>query len=220
MHFLLFISLLFSHIVVFMCQDQPDIYVYAYSWTPGFCYKQTYPGCVDSIPYWRTNLIIHGLWPQYAVNGYPSSCTTEPFDNSIPQQIGEPIMIERWPDVQYTVDSSSYNKFWEHEWTKHGTCSGLSQLEYFNNALAMVDRIPTPDVLQQSIGKNMSAGILREHMGGSQYVVLQCNQQILNGIYTCWNQQDHVPSIQIPCPKSVLSEDTCVSSDEIIILSL
>ena len=220
MPFLLFISLLLSQIMYIVCQEQPVIYVYAYSWTPGFCYKQTYPGCVESMPYWRNNLTIHGLWPQYAVNGYPASCTKEPFDNTIPQQIGETVMIERWPDVQYTIDSPSYTSFWEHEWTKHGTCSGLSQLQYFNNAIALTNRIPTPAILQQSIGKNMTANALRESMGGLQYASLQCKHQQLTGVYTCWNQTNNIPSIQIQCPKSVISEDTCISSEEIVILSL
>jgi ribonuclease T2 len=200
---------------------QPQIYVYAYSWTPGFCHGQYYPGCADPLPYWTTNFTIHGLWPQYATSGYPASCTTEPFDTTIPQQIGEDKMIQYWPDVQYDVNSPSYDSFWEHEWTKHGTCSGLSQLDYFSQALDLTTRIPTPSILYDSIGKNMSADVLRQGFGGANYVALQCKNQILNGAYTCWGQaSNQVPSIQIVCPASVVKEDTCAGSDNIIVLSL
>ena len=200
---------------------QPQIYVYAYSWTPGFCHGQSYPGCTDPLPYWTTNFTIHGLWPQYATSGYPASCTTEPFDTTIPQQIGEDKMIQYWPDVQYDVNSPSYDSFWEHEWTKHGTCSGLSQLDYFSQALDLTTRIPTPSILYDSIGKNMSADVLRQGFGGANYVALQCKNQILNGAYTCWGQaSNQVPSIQIVCPASVVKEDTCAGSDNIIVLSL
>jgi ribonuclease T2 len=129
-------------------------------------------------------------------------------------------MIQRWPDVQYTVDSPSYDSFWEHEWSKHGTCSGLTQFEYFSTAIGLIDLLPTPSFLQDSIGKNVSAAGLREHMGGTNYVALQCSNQILNGIYTCWNQTNHIPTKQIECPASVVGEDTCMKSDEIMILSL
>ena len=87
-------------------EDQaPTIYVYAYSWTPGFCENNAYPGCINSLPYWRNNFTIHGLWPQYLETGYPASCSTEPFDQNIPQQIGEYSMIQHWPDVQYEINS-------------------------------------------------------------------------------------------------------------------
>ena len=55
-------------------------------------------------------------------------------------------------------------------------------------------------------------------MGGSDYVSLQCSNQILNGLYTCWNQTNNEPTTQIQCPTSVLKEDTCTDSDDIIIL--
>jgi len=201
-------------------EDQPTIYVYAYSWTPGFCNNQkSYPGCVDPLPYWETNFTIHGLWPQFAVNGYPDSCTKEPFDTTIPQQIGESTMIQYWPDVKYNPDSSSYDSFWEHEWTKHGTCSGLTQLQYFQSAIQLTNQIPSPTVLYDSIGGNMSATVLREHMGGPNFVTLLCTHSVLNGLYTCWEQVDHLPTVQIKCPQSVIQEDTCLTtSDEIIIL--
>ncbi len=199
-------------------QSQPIIYVYAYSWTPGFCNDESYPGCLDPQPYWETNFTIHGLWPQYEENGYPDFCTNEPFDDTIPQQIGESTMIQYWPNVMEYPNSSSYDSFWEHEWTKHGTCTGLTQYQYFDTAIQLTNQIPTPTVLYDSIGKNMSANVLRENMGGSDYVSLQCSNQLLNGLYTCWNQTNNEPTTQIQCPTSVLKEDTCTDSDDIIIL--
>jgi ribonuclease T2 len=130
-------------------------------------------------------------------------------------------MIQYWPDVQYDVNSPSYDSFWEHEWTKHGTCSGLSQLDYFNQALDLTTRIPTPSLLYESIGKNISTDALRQGFGGANYVALQCKNQILNGVYTCWAQSSNmVPSLQIECPVSVVKEDTCTSSDNLTIPSL
>ena len=104
---LFFLSLFLCNMLINVhCQTQPQIYVYAYSWTPGFCHDQKYPGCGDPLPYWTTNFTIHGLWPQYATSGYPASCTTEAFDMNIPQQIGMNKMIQYWPDVQYDVNKN------------------------------------------------------------------------------------------------------------------
>ena len=225
-HHILLCLFLCNGFIVVMSQltlqpsEQQQIYVYAYSWTPGFCHGQKYPGCVEPLPYWTTNFTVHGLWPQYATNGYPSTCTSEPFDASIPQQIGENKMIQYWPDVQYDVTSASYNSFWQHEWTKHGTCSGLSQVDYFSQALDLTNRIPTPSVLYDSIGKNVSANALRIGFGGANYVALQCTNQILTGAYTCWEQKNNIPSAQIECPLSVVKEDTCIKTNDIFVLSL
>jgi ribonuclease T2 len=198
-----------------------QMYVYAYSWTPGFCYQQEYPGCMDPQSYWETNFTIHGLWPQYTDNGYPSFCTKEPFDPIIPDQIGDTQMQQYWPNVQSDPNEPEYDDFWEHEWSKHGTCSGLTQTNYFENALALTNRIPTPTILTDSIGKNISASLLRNSFGSNaNYVALQCKNQVLVGAYTCWNQTQNIPSVQVECPMSVVKEDTCANSENIIIMDL
>merc|ERR1719486_1333597 len=104
-----------------------DIYVFAYTFQPEFCYGTSYPGCSDPEEYWGTHFTIHGLRPQYSSGGYPSSCTSEPFDQNIPDEIGWDTMTTYWPNVKYSESDPDYTEFWEHEWTKHGTCSGLSQ---------------------------------------------------------------------------------------------
>ena len=197
-------------------------YVYAYSWTPGFCYQHQYqyPGCITTEPYWTTNFTIHGLWSQYNTTGYPSFCTDEAFNTSIPELVGTSNMIQYWPNVQYDLSSPDYTSFWEHEWSKHGTCSGLSQYDYFNNAIQLTFRIPTPDILYYSIGNNMSANDLRNSFGGNDYVSLQCYNQYLTGIYTCWNQTNGIPISQIKCTDTVINEDTCKKCDTIMINKL
>jgi len=207
-----------------------SLYVYAYSWTPGFCYScYDCPGCLAPHDYWKNNFTIHGLWAQYSTSGYPSYCTTEPFDSDIPTDLGWDTMTELWPNVQSNeTDVTNYESFWEHEWTKHGTCSGLAQPDYFETALNLTTELLTPDILHNAIGQpSMNADNLRTAMGGLDYVSLQCennndNTQILTGVYTCWqkNESDNYPSYQIACPDEVLSEDTCKQSANITILNL
>ena len=201
------------------CSATDTIYVFAYSWTPGFCMDTSYVGCSKPQEYWKTHFTIHGLWPQYSTDGYPSYCSTEAFDSNVPTTIGMDTMTKYWPDVKYSESSSNYDSFWEHEWTKHGTCSQLSQTDYFQDAIHLAETFGTPAYLSNNIGKNISAYELRDEFGGKEYVSLQCNDYVLVGAYTCWGQTNGVPSSQIVCPSSVQSEDTC-DDDYVFIESL
>jgi ribonuclease T2 len=207
------ISTTFNNYVTTTTTVENTIYVLAYSWTPGFCFTTdpTYPGCVDPKPYWMYNFTIHGLWPQYDTTGYPSYCSTESFDPDVPIEIGWDIMTTYYPDVKYTETSPDYDSFWEHEWDKHGTCSGLSQYNYFQQAILLAETFITPEILHKYINTTnaLSSASLRDSLGGSTYAALQCSDtDILTGVYTCWS---HIPVLQIECPASVQSEDTCTA---------
>ena len=197
------------------------IYVLAYSWTPGFCFTNNpnYPGCLAPKPYWQENFTLHGLWAQYDTTGYPSYCSTESFDSNIPIEIGWDTMTTYYPDVKYSETDPDYDSFWEHEWDKHGTCSELSQYDYFQQAIELVETYETPSVIHQYINttNSLKTDTLRSSVGGSTYSALQCSSSnILTGVYTCWS---HSPVLQIECPTSVQKEDTC-SSQYLTVVSL
>jgi len=196
-----------------------DMYVFAYSWTPEFCYGESYPGCSGSEreSFWGDHFTIHGLWPQYTTGGYPASCTTEPFDPAAVEKVGMDTMYQYWPNVQYSESDPNYDEFWEHEWSKHGTCSGLSQYDYFQATINLAKSFGTPSDLTKTAdgGTNptFSASTLRNDLGGPTYVALQCESgKYLSGAYTCWSTDNGKPSKQIVCPTDVQKEDTCTSS--------
>lgn len=218
--FIFTIFLLLSQIMWVKSMNDSTLYVFAYSWTPGFCKGQVYPGCTEPLPYWKSNFTIHGLWPQYVTSGYPSSCTTEPYNSTIVDEVGLDTMIERWPDVKYDVNNPEYDSFWEHEWTKHGTCSGLSQYEYFTATLGLTNMLLTPELIHDSIGQTVDANMLRNAIAPAQMVSLLCSQQSFVGVYTCWQQTNNQPVKLVECPVDVINEDTCKSSDYIFIPSL
>ena len=72
---------------------------------------------------------IHGLWPQYNVNNYPSYC--ENVNYVIPQAILLGLMEKYW--------NGCNNKLWEHEWIKHGSCvhkyNNITEFDYFNKTI-------------------------------------------------------------------------------------
>jgi ribonuclease T2 len=65
---------------------------------------------------------LHGLWPQKSSGGYPENCPS----TSQPSKAV----------IQKTLAFMPSEKLIQHEWSKHGTCTGLSADEY----LALADR--------------------------------------------------------------------------------
>jgi ribonuclease T2 len=122
-------------------------------------------------------------------------------------------MTTYWPNVQYAESDPNYDSFWEHEWTKHGTCSGLSQLSYFNNSINLIKQLGTPSDVTAATGSTMSASTLRNDFGGATYASLQCtSSSYVNGVFTCWSSTNGIPTTQIQCPADVQKEDTCTAS--------
>ena len=120
-------------------------------------------------------------------------------------------MTQYWPDVKYSTDSPDYNEFWTHEWTKHGTCSGLTQQAYFTEAINLSKLAGTPSLISSNIGDTISASSLRDAYGGASYVSLQCSGgSYFVGTYTCYNRNtDGTVGAQTTCPSDVIAEDTC-----------
>lgn len=172
-----------------------------------------YYGCQHPKLFWQNHLTTHGLWPQYAAGGppYPEFCTTEAFNASVPLEIGWEQMTVLWPNAIYAENDPNYDSFWEHEWTKHGTCSDLSQYDYFSLTLGMEKSFGTPKLISENVNGSVVANELRTVYGGASMVALQCNPgDFLSGIFTCWSQVEGRPGAQIVCPTDVVLEDTCV----------
>lgn len=191
------------------------MYLLAYSWTPGFCNTQSNdPGCSAPQDYWKNHFTLHGLWPQYYDTGYPSFCTDVDFDAKYPEAVGMDTMTKYWPNVQAQEGTSSYDDFWEHEWTKHGTCSTLDEQTYFQTAIDTIEKYGTPSIVTENVGGTLSADDIRNAFGGKQRVALKCsNNKYLVGAYTCWSQKNGIPQAQIDCNNEVVSEDTCHADD-------
>jgi ribonuclease T2 len=110
---------------------QFDYYVLALSWSPSYCaaeagqndHQQCAPGR-------RFAFVVHGLWPQY-VKGWPEYCKTR--ESWIPQDLIDGVM-----------DAMPSKKLILHEWKKHGSCSGLSQAEYFRMVELMFGAVRIP----------------------------------------------------------------------------
>lgn len=192
---------------------QFNFYVFAQSWQAEFCRNKHYPGCHVPREFWKTHFTLHGLWPDVQHGKHPYTCTTERFDPNTVDRVGRNALIQQWPDVKYDPSSPNYDQFWAHEWEKHGTCSDLTQIEYFTQALRLLNNLTTPEIISTHTGGNLSTASVRKAFGGSNKAVLKCDDQVfLAQIFTCWDKDDqHRPTVQIPCPMHILHEDTCHS---------
>jgi len=82
---------------------------------------------------------IHGLkplWTQPGPGFGPLNCTGDAFDMSLMDSIKKE-MNAKW--LSCPEDMGNNEKFWSHEWTKHGTCSSWDQLTFFKKGLAAFD---------------------------------------------------------------------------------
>jgi ribonuclease T2 len=108
-----------------------DFYVLALSWSPSYCASKGGDAdpqqCGLAKP---LGFAAHGLWPQFE-RGSPQNC-----DTASPNVSRE---ILRMIDPVMPSDGLV-----RHEWRKHGTCSGLSQADYFNTLLLAVNKVRVP----------------------------------------------------------------------------
>jgi ribonuclease T2 len=91
-----------------------DFYVFTLSWSPQFC-AQGHPDKTECSTQ-GGNFVVHGLWPQWGTGKWPQNCSNE----------AGPSNPADFADI---MDDPS---LLEHEWEKHGTCSGLGVEGYFN----------------------------------------------------------------------------------------
>lgn len=109
-----------------------DFYVLALSWSPAYCRIKGADANRKQCAEGRDlGFIVHGLWPQFEA-GYPEFCPTRDPDR-VPSQLGL-----SYSDIVPTMGLIG------HQWRKHGSCSGLSQTDYFHVLRAASERVTVP----------------------------------------------------------------------------
>jgi ribonuclease T2 len=91
-----------------------DYYLLSLSWSPAFCLGD--PGAAECSGPRRFGFIVHGLWPQYE-EGWPQNC-------NVHQQVPDNVVTD-------ISDLMPARGLVYHEWSAHGTCSGLSPADFF-----------------------------------------------------------------------------------------
>ncbi len=107
---------------------QFDYYLLDLVWGPSFCstVKDVSPGCRPP-----RGFAVHGLWPQNTDNTWPQFCS------KLPHGV----------DLHNSRDITPDLTLLQHEWDKHGTCSGLTGAGYFAAAHTARTRVNIPETL-------------------------------------------------------------------------
>jgi ribonuclease T2 len=108
-----------------------DFYVLSLSWSPSYCEVEgenaNRQQCSASRPY---AFVVHGLWPQFE-RGYPQKCATT--ERDVPNQT-----LRKLYDIMPSAGLI------RHEWQKHGSCTGLTQSDYFDVLRAAREKVVVP----------------------------------------------------------------------------
>ena len=197
-------------------------YLLALSWAPNFCTsneRHSQMGQCQNLgsTFSGTHLTLHGMWPQYSdaeasTQGcaYPAQCSGAQFDSSaIPAD-----MATYGP--AYTQDGLG-----DHEWSKHGTCSGLDQSTYFQSAIKLMQSVGrnqgTPGAITSNIGGQVALSELQSGFQNvpAQSVALNCDDSCnLAQVGICFGADAQGnPRTPVACPSSVMSspsDNSCV----------
>ncbi len=176
-----------------------DFYVLSLSWSPDFCdtggASHAREQCAEGA---RLGFVVHGLWPQNA-HGYPSNCDAGA--SRFPSRAALDRTRGLYPDEGLA----------RHEWRMHGTCTGLSPTDYFDQVRRARDAVTVPQDLQAP-GEPLTlapADIVRAFTASNpglraDTMAVTCRQSELEEVRICFTKDLRGFT---PCPE--VSRDAC-----------
>ena len=102
-------------------------YLLSLSWSPAFCLES--PGSAECGGSRRYGFIVHGLWPQNE-KGWPEHCSAH---SEVPESV-----------VQGISNLMPARGLVYHEWSAHGTCSGLEPAAFFDLVRRAYEKLSIP----------------------------------------------------------------------------
>jgi ribonuclease T2 len=161
-----------------------DYYLLSLSWSPAFCLQS--PVAVECTGPRHYGFIVHGLWPQNE-RGWPEYCA----GSQVPDDVAQGI-----------ADLMPARGLVDHEWSAHGTCSGLDPVDYFALARRAYGSVAIPAPFQRPVGaiERSPSAIKAEFLEANprlppQSIVVKCGGQgapRLREVHVCF-RRDLVP---------------------------
>ena len=109
-----------------------DYYLLTLSWAPEFCATNSAGrNSAECDPNKHMGLVVHGLWPQFNNGSWPQDCTST-----------SPVASDT---VDHMMPIMPGRSLIQHEWSKHGTCSGLSTQDYFAAIEELYNGLQVPE---------------------------------------------------------------------------
>lgn len=168
-----------------------DHIVFTQFWAPEAC-KSLGKHCkFAKVP---SNWTIHGTWPTINNTHEPMYCTNEPFNQSLLTADMLKFMNVHW----ITFENQTNPSFWEHEWSRHGTCAVdgdktqfPDQKSYFTKSIQLYNKYNISAILHESgIVPGMSRpqeDFLKAFKTIGKLVRLGCNKDNLLSIEICFD---------------------------------
>ena len=189
-------------------------------WIQEFCEVKP-KACNSSLDIEEKPFTFHGLWPQYNQRKYPSYCSHSPGCKT-----EKPCDLD-WESLtdqvkKFLMENIPINTIWlaNHEWKKHGTCSGLTQKEYFEIAEKIFTMIETKKVILDSVGTYISYAEIQKQYNNS--VMIQCyndaGKNYLYSLTSYWRKDS--AQLYFDYREEDLSLNNCSSITQIYIRGL
>ena len=147
------------------------------------------------LPFWHLiQKYLNGRTAENCGNQTLSESTIEPIRSRL---------LRYWPDIS----KRDHLGLWEEAWEKHGTCSGLSQLEYFEEALDNL--LPAPFIIRSTYGSAVQRQEIDQEYNNK--AVLICNhRQWFKEVRLCFSRTpDGIPTVAVDCPEEIKNMDSC-----------
>ncbi|KRP49762.1 ribonuclease T2 family protein [Pseudomonas poae] len=169
-----------------------DFYVLSLSWSPTFCLTHPHNEQCSGKGY---GFVLHGLWPQYAKGGWPLACDSR----------------SRLSDAELAKGALIFptRALLKHEWSKHGTCSGLDATRYLDATDAALASVQIPQQLQPfNVPNYLEAAeieaLFRQSNPamGNHSVAVICKGKVLSEVRVCLSKELRFAG----CPRSVKTQ--------------
>ena len=154
-----------------------DLWVLSLSWSPSWC-EATGAARGDAQCARPFAFVVHGLWPQYE-RGFPADCDTR----------AAPPSREQIRDMLDVMPSPGLIN---HEWRKHGTCSGLSGEAYLRIIRKLFEKIRIPDAYRDTASpimvapREVEAAFIASNKGlDDDEIAVQCDGRRLQEVRIC-----------------------------------
>jgi len=172
-----------------------DYYVLALSWEPAFC--ETHSDKLEcasqtATRFDATNFVLHGLWPNRSNDPNHTFSYCGASQNQIRlDKVGDWCdlpALQLSTDVMQRLDETMPGKqscLQNHEWYKHGTCSGLSAEAYYNVSTWLVQSFAQTNFnryIAANVGQTVDRSAVLEQFavefgaGAQDYLSVRCNE--------------------------------------------
>ena len=182
-----------------------DFYVMSLSWSPDFCTSNDDPQQCSVGK--KLGFVLHGLWPQYN-RGYPDDCSNVKLPKSVQAQ---------FPNLYPSTS------LYTHEWDKHGTCSGLTPIDYMTLAETLKESIVIPQAYRsppkafRTTSDDLKAAFVKANTTlNDDALAVQCSGsgRFLKELYVCFSREGQ----PIACSTEVRNDaaKSCQNTDFLV----